>query len=28
LREHLSQKLVAVEMLPATLLREAFSGQV
>jgi len=28
LREHLAPTLLAVEMLPATLLREAFSGQV
>ena len=27
LREHLAQKLAAVEKLPATLLREAFSGR-
>ena len=28
LRKHLAQELLALEMLPATLLREAFSGQV
>jgi len=28
LREHLAQEFLAVEMLPATLPRQAFSGQV